>query len=99
MTDSFTQAQELPACREQQPQPASASGLDFDDAQTAFGPKSSAELAKALAVFSLCGIRPFVTHADAVLKASRSMLGDRATDWAMKQTFFGHFCAGDTCDM
>ena len=86
------QAQQLPASREQQP--ASASGLDFDDAETAFRPKSSAELAKALAVFSLCSIRPFVTNAEAVLRASRSVLGDRATDWAMKQTFFGHFCAG-----
>ena len=76
------------------PQTAAGGGLDFDDAQTAFRAKGSAELAKGLAVFSLCRVQPLVQHAGAVLGASRRLAGDRATDWLMKRTFFGHFCAG-----
>lgn len=70
--------------------------LDFDDVSQSFSIKTTPELIRGLIVFHLCGIRPLVTNARRLLNLSEKILGRRITEWILKQTFFGHFCAGQT---
>ncbi len=68
----------------------------FDPASTAaaFAHTSTGSLLRAWAVLSACR-RPLVSHADGLLRTSRRLLGDRATDALLRSTFFAHFCGGE----
>jgi proline dehydrogenase len=68
---------------------------DFNDSKAAFESKSTSELLRAAACFRLSRIPVLVNWAETLLKTSRSILGDRITDAALKATLFGHFCAGE----
>eukprot|EP00878_Enallax_costatus_P012186 GHUV01012726.1.p1 GENE.GHUV01012726.1~~GHUV01012726.1.p1 ORF type:complete len:543 (+),score=186.85 GHUV01012726.1:393-2021(+) len=50
------------------------------------------------AVLKTCSITPLVRNADALVKASRKILGDNATFGVMRHTFMKQFCAGETED-
>ena len=72
------------------------SGFGFNDPSIAYRNKSASDLFRALAVFHLSGVRPLVKHSLPLLKTSTAVLGPQITHWALRQTFFGHFCAGET---
>lgn len=67
---------------------------DFDDAQSAYEKKSTTELMRASLSFTLCRIPILVRHAEPLLKFAYRLLGHTITDYALKHTLFGHFCAG-----
>ena len=69
--------------------------LRFDDTRAVFAGRSSLSLLHSLAVFRACTVRPLVSHAPALLAASRRVLGDGATAAVLRRTFFAHFCAGE----
>ena len=68
---------------------------DFNDAQSAFESKSTKNLLRASLVYTLCGIKPLVNNAEPLLKMTRKVFGDTITDFLLKATLFGHFCAGE----
>lgn len=68
---------------------------DFDDAKAAYDNKTTRELVRAASSFALCRIPPLVRHSDRLLKLSYTVLGDWLTNFALKSTLFGHFCAGE----
>lgn len=70
--------------------------LDFDDVSKSFAVKSGWEIARSLLVFKLCSSKLLVANARRLLDLSEALLGRRITHWALRQTFFGHFCAGET---
>jgi len=45
-------------------------------------------------VFQACAFRPFVDNAGWLMPAARRVAGPVA-DWAIRHTFFKHFCAGE----
>ena len=58
--------------------------------------KSTAQLLQSLAVFQACALRPLVDNAGWLLPAARaSPLSRPLADWAVRHTFFKHFCAGE----
>jgi proline dehydrogenase len=74
--------------------------INFNDAQTSFRSKSFLELLRAYAVFKVCSTRSIVSRAEDLTKLSYRVLGETLTDFVMRRTFFGHFCAGEhTVDM
>jgi proline dehydrogenase len=68
---------------------------DFDDTRAAFSSKSTLELIRAHAVFSLCNISFLVRNADTLVRLSRKVFGDTITDFGLKHTLFALFCAGE----
>ena len=64
---------------------------DFSDFKEAHQPKSNLELWRAYGVFTMCQIRPLVTHADSLLSLSKKVLGSKITNGIVNQTFFSHF--------
>lgn len=62
--------------------------IDFSDTAAAYSSLKTADLVRAYLVFRACGLRPLVTHADAVLRASYSVLGKTLTEALVKGTFF-----------
>jgi proline dehydrogenase len=77
-----------------------SSKIDFNDSATSFKSKSLTELVRGYLVFQTCRIKFLVNNSEAMVGASYSILGDRITDFVLRKTFFGHFCAGsDTTDM
>jgi len=88
---------------EQQAQPSQqrqrrGDALDFDDVQVSFATKSTAELVRAYVVFQLSAINPLVRYSRQLLDLSYAVAGKGVTDWLLRQTFFGHFCAGENAD-
>jgi len=71
-------------------------GMDFQNGRIAFEPKSNLELMRTWAVFQTCAIGPIVRHCDQLYALALKVLGGRLTHWAMRHTFFNHFCAGET---
>lgn len=68
---------------------------DFNDFQATFETKKTKELIRATLVYSLCSIQLIVDNAEPLLKFTRKVFGDTITDAILKQTLFGHFCAGE----
>ena len=68
---------------------------DFNDAKAAYESKTTEELIRAALVFNLCRIPFLVKYSESMLRLSRRIVGDRFTDFILKQTMFGHFCAGE----
>ncbi|KAK9834130.1 hypothetical protein WJX81_000815 [Elliptochloris bilobata] len=71
--------------------------LRFDDPKEAFQAKSTRQLLQSLAVFQTCACRPFVDNAGWLLPACRRTARP-VVDWAVRHTFFKHFCAGECVD-
>lgn len=69
--------------------------LDFDDAEEAFKSKSNLDIIRTWAVLSSCQIQPLVKNADSLLAWSQKAFGSTLVNFAIRHTFFGHFCAGD----
>jgi len=93
----------LPAMEQPQPvqqprQRQRGDALDFDDVQVSFATKSTAELVRAYAVFQLSAINPLVRYSRQLLDLSYAVAGKAVTEWLLRQTFFGHFCAGEDAD-
>ena len=79
---------------------APLSEVDFTDATSAHGSKSTFEILRAIAVFNACQFPWLVKHAEGLLGLSTKLLGSTITNTVVKQTFFKHFCAGeDSFDM
>lgn len=68
---------------------------DFTDAQAAYSSKTTKQLLRASLVYTLCNISPIVQNAEPLLRFTRRVFGDFATDLLLKATLFGHFCAGE----
>jgi proline dehydrogenase len=71
------------------------SQIDFNDSKSSFQAKSFAELLRAKIVFTACQYRFLVVNSEAIIKFSYKSLGKAVTNSFMKETFFGHFCAGE----
>ncbi|RLO04166.1 hypothetical protein DYB28_014315, partial [Aphanomyces astaci] len=74
------------------------STLSFTQTERIFAAKSTAELVRAYAVFQTCQIPFLVRHSQAMINVSYKVVGSTITDWALKHTFFGHFCAGENAE-
>lgn len=68
---------------------------DFSDTRAAYSTKTTAELARSYFSLSLCQIPFLVRNSENLLAISRRTLGDRFTDYFLRMTLFGHFCAGE----
>ena len=86
--------------RQEEPSPAPIESyppfeqLCFDDSQQAFRAKSTPDLARSVAVFRFCGLRPFVRNADWLFSSATSVFGSALVNSVVKPTFFKQFCAG-----
>jgi len=69
--------------------------LTFNDHSAAYKSKKTSEVARAYLVMTLCGIKPLVTHNDKLMKLGQKVLGKALFGMIMKQTFYGHFVAGE----
>merc|ERR1712106_769662 len=69
--------------------------LTFNDHSAAYKSKKTSEVARAYLVMTLCGIKPLVTHNDKLMKLGQKVLGKALFGMIMKQTFCGHFVAGE----
>jgi len=69
--------------------------LTFNDHTAAYKSKKTSEVARAYLVMSLCGVKPLVQHNDKLMKLGQKILGKALFGMIMKQTFYGHFVAGE----
>ncbi|OQR93048.1 proline oxidase [Thraustotheca clavata] len=69
--------------------------LDFSQTERIFARKNTPLLARAYVVFTTCQIPFLVKNSMGLIDASYKVLGDKLTNYGLKQTFFGHFCAGE----
>ncbi|CAE8641980.1 unnamed protein product, partial [Polarella glacialis] len=69
---------------------------EFSDAKAAFLSKTTLELFRAWAVFQVCSIPPVVRYCDILYAYSLRILGSRLSHFALRKTFFEHFCAGES---
>jgi len=81
---------------EKLPEQSVPAELDFDDVSQSFAVKSEFELWRGLLVFQLCSVRLLVSNARLLLTLGEKVLGQKLMHWVLRQTFFGHFCAGET---
>ena len=77
-----------PTCRD-------VSALDFGDSEAAYSSLTQTDLLRAIAVFTVCGISPLVTHAERLLSVANRVLGPSAVAAIIRPTFFKHFCVGE----
>jgi len=69
--------------------------LTFSDHRAAYKSKKTSEVARAYLVLTLCGVKPLVKHNDKLIKLGQKVLGKKLLGMIMKQTFYGHFVAGE----
>jgi len=69
--------------------------LTFCDHRAAYKSKKTSEVARAYFVLSLCGIQPLVKHNAMLMKYGQKVLGKKLFGLMMKQSFYGHFVAGE----
>lgn len=69
--------------------------LTFLDHQAAFKSKTTWEVLRAYIVFNLCTIKPLVDHNEALMRMGKAVLGKKLFGAIMKQSFYGHFVAGE----
>lgn len=72
--------------------------LTFNDSKTAFQSKTNFELLRGYLVFQLCGINFLLENQKTLLSLSRKLLGKNLFNHLMKNTFYGHFVAGENQD-
>jgi proline dehydrogenase len=68
---------------------------DFEDARAAYESKSTTDLLRAAACFKISRFPILVENAEPLLRVTRNLLGGSITDFFLKKTLFGHFCAGE----
>jgi len=71
-----------------------AADLDFLNARLAFESKSTFEVLRAWAIFKICSIQPIVDNCEKLYTVALKVLGTTLVHGVVKQSFFGHFCAG-----
>lgn len=69
--------------------------INFSDPRAAFKSKTLSELIRGKLVFTACQYKPLVNNSEALIKFSYDSLGLTITNFFLKRTFFGHFCAGE----
>ncbi|XP_050069014.1 proline dehydrogenase 1, mitochondrial isoform X1 [Anopheles maculipalpis] len=69
--------------------------VSFNDPHAAFKSKTTFELIRAYFVYVLCSSEFLVENNMKLMKLMRAILGDRLFIYLMKQTFYGHFVAGE----
>mmetsp|Transcript_12829 Transcript_12829/g.19453 ORF Transcript_12829/g.19453 Transcript_12829/m.19453 type:complete len:566 (-) Transcript_12829:30-1727(-) len=69
---------------------------NFHDTKTAYASKSTPELLRSYLVFQACEHPFLVSNARQLLHISNHILGKGMTQRIMKQSFFAHFCAGES---
>ena len=69
--------------------------LTFNDHRAAYKSKTTSQVARAYLVLTLCGIKPLVKNNDMLMKLGQKVLGKKLFGMIMKQTFYGHFVAGE----
>jgi len=74
---------------------AKDNSISFHDAKEAYRSKKTSEVLRAYLVLSLCGVKPLVEHNDKLMKLGQKILGKTLFGLLMKQTFYGHFVAGE----
>lgn len=67
----------------------------FEDSEKAFKAKSNFELLRGYLVFQLCGVKFLLDNQKMLLDTSRVLLGKNLFNKLMKNTFYGHFVAGE----
>ncbi|XP_059171723.1 proline dehydrogenase 1, mitochondrial-like [Physella acuta] len=72
--------------------------LTFENAREAYKSKRTSELLRALVVFNLCSVNFLVNNQKQILQWTRKVLGKSLFVGMMKQTFYGHFVAGQDQD-
>ncbi|CAL2039350.1 unnamed protein product [Caenorhabditis brenneri] len=70
--------------------------LSFENTKEAFKSKSNTELVRALVVLRLCGVQTLVNQNQMILATMRRVLGKNLFKKTLKNTFYGHFVAGET---
>ncbi|KAF8373769.1 prdh-1 [Pristionchus pacificus] len=70
----------------------------FRNTKEAFKSKSNLDLIRALVVLKMCAIKPLVQHNQAILATMRRILGKNLFKKALKNSFYGHFVAGETTE-
>ncbi|EGT48056.1 hypothetical protein CAEBREN_24197 [Caenorhabditis brenneri] len=70
--------------------------LSFENTKEAFKSKSNTELVRALLVLRLCGVQTLVNQNQMILATMRRVLGKNLFKKTLKNTFYGHFVAGET---
>eukprot|EP00092_Neocalanus_flemingeri_P061266 GFUD01073621.1.p1 GENE.GFUD01073621.1~~GFUD01073621.1.p1 ORF type:complete len:613 (+),score=181.51 GFUD01073621.1:117-1955(+) len=83
------------SCDQADAQEKDSLDLTFNDHSAAYKSKTTTEVARAYLVMSLCGVKPLVTHNDKLMKLGQTVLGKTLFGMIMKQTFYGHFVAGE----
>ena len=68
---------------------------NFHDSKAAFESKTTLELVRAAVCFGICRIPYLVRHAEEYLNLSQRLLGTTLTNQILKETLYGHFCAGE----
>ena len=63
--------------------------------RAAYRSKKTSEVVRAYAVLTLCGIKPLVTHNATLMMLGQKILGKTLFGLIMKQSFYGHFVAGE----
>lgn len=69
--------------------------VNFNDSRVAFQSKILGELIRATLVFSICQFQFLVRNAEKLIKFSYKVCGNLITNAVLRNTFFGHFCAGE----
>uniref|UniRef100_A0A087ZJR8 Proline dehydrogenase n=2 Tax=Anopheles darlingi TaxID=43151 RepID=A0A087ZJR8_ANODA len=69
--------------------------VSFNDPNAAFKSKTTFELIRAYLVYVLCSSEFLVENNMKLMKLMRAILGDKLFIYLMKQTFYGHFVAGE----
>ncbi|XP_050100364.1 proline dehydrogenase 1, mitochondrial isoform X1 [Anopheles aquasalis] len=88
------------AAQQQDHDPSSPPARDpldvgFNDPNAAFKSKTTFELIRAYLVYVLCSSEFLVENNMKLMKLMRAILGDKLFIYLMKQTFYGHFVAGE----
>jgi hypothetical protein len=67
----------------------------FENSQVAYQSKSLLELTRGLVVFHLCSISFIANNQKQIMNLTQKILGKRLFKAIMKNTFYGHFVAGE----
>ncbi|GMT26076.1 hypothetical protein PFISCL1PPCAC_17373, partial [Pristionchus fissidentatus] len=70
----------------------------FRNTKEAFKSKSNLDLIRALVVLRMCAIKPLVQNNQVILASMRRILGKTLFKKALKNSFYGHFVAGETTE-
>lgn len=70
--------------------------LDFENFERAFKAKTTREIVQALMVYKICSFELLVKNNNSLIKISRALLGKKGFELLMKNSFYGHFVAGET---